>query len=150
MDDRHATRISASAAGYAGSLAGPRSTSSLQRRSKREKERLEAAQVKDQLEAVQIVMEHEFHPEVFAEEVEISIWLPELDLMGTGENLEEAKEALLELVRDYVEEYRRRPELQAAPNRQHHFPFVVRAMTADQDGSLDEVLFSHLNKLAAA
>lgn len=85
---------------------------------------------------------HEFHPEVLEEEGAVSIWLPELALYGRGAGFTEAREDLLAEVRDYVEDYLANADLFLhAPNRAHHFPYVLKALIADLRGELAEVLF---------
>lgn len=94
-------------------------------------------------EVLALVANRHFHPEVFQEGVDVSIWLPEFALYGRGASFAEAREDLLEEVREYVEEYLGEVELYArAPNRADHFPFVVRAWLADASGELVDVLFA--------
>ncbi len=94
-------------------------------------------------EALALVAGCRFHPEVHAEAGEVSIWLPEFALYGRGASFSEAREDLLDEVRDYVEEYLNEAELYSrAPNRVAHFPFVIRAWLADASGQLADVLFA--------
>lgn len=94
-------------------------------------------------EVLALVANRNFHPEVFQEGKEVSIWLPEFALYGRGPSFAEAREDLLEEVREYVEEYLGEVELYSrAPNRTDHFPFVIRAWLADASGELADVLFA--------
>lgn len=94
-------------------------------------------------EVLALVANRHFHPEVFQEGKEVSIWLPEFALYGRGPSFAEAREDLLEEVREYVEEYLGEVELYSrASNRTDHFPFVIRAWLADASGELADVLFA--------
>jgi hypothetical protein len=94
-------------------------------------------------EALALVADCRFHPEVYTEAEEVSIWLPELALYGRGASFSQAREDLLAEVRDYIEEYLDEAELYSrAPNRSAHFPFVIRAWLADACGQLADVLFA--------
>jgi hypothetical protein len=94
-------------------------------------------------EVLALVANRHFHPEVFREGREVSIWLPEFSLYGRGASFAEAREDLLEEVCEYVEEYLGEVELYSrAPNRADHFPFVIRAWLADASGELADVLFA--------
>lgn len=94
-------------------------------------------------EALALVANRRFHPEVFRERDAVSVWLPEFALYGRGASFAEAREDLIEEVRAYVEEYLDEVGLYSrAPNRAPHFPFVVRAWLADSSGELADVLFA--------
>lgn len=94
-------------------------------------------------EVLALVANRDFHPEVFREGNEVSVWLPEFALYGRGASFAEAREDLLEEVREYVEEYLDEVELYTrSPNRSDHFPFVIRAWLADASGELGDVLFA--------
>lgn len=94
-------------------------------------------------EVLALVANRHFHPEVFQEGEEVSVWLPEFALYGRGPSFAEARDDLLEEVREYVEEYLGEVELYTrAPNRSDHFPFVIRAWLADGAGELADVLFA--------
>lgn len=94
-------------------------------------------------DVLRLVAGHEFHPEVFVEDGAVSIWLPEFALYGRGRSFPEAHDDLLAEVRDYVDEYvERADEFVRAPNRAHHYPWVLRALVADLRGELAEVLFA--------
>lgn len=94
-------------------------------------------------EVLALVANRHFHPEVFREGRDVSIWLPEFALYGRGASFAEAREDLLDEVREYVDEYLGEVELYSrAPNRADHFPFVIRAWLADASGGLADVLFA--------
>ncbi len=90
-----------------------------------------------------LVGDRRFNPEVFGGGIGgVSIWLGELQLYGQGATYEEAKEDLLEEVREYVEEYLSDSRYVRAPNRAEHLPYVIRAYIADREGDLTSVIFS--------
>jgi hypothetical protein len=94
-------------------------------------------------EALALVANRRFHPEVYREQGAVSIWLPEFALYGRGASFSAARDDLIGEVRDYVEEYLDEVELYSrAPNRADHFPFVIRAWLADASGELPGVLFA--------
>ena len=102
-------------------------------------------------EVLRLVASHEFHPEVFVEDGAVSIWLPEFALYGRGRSFPEAHEDLLEEARDYVDEYvERSDEFVRAPNRAHHYPWVLRALVAELRGELADVLFAEPSEARAA
>jgi hypothetical protein len=82
-----------------------------------------------------------FHPSVYFEPQAVSIWLPELELWGRGDDFESAREDLIDEVRQYLEEYLADERLRAAPNHRPHVPWVVRAMLLD-DSQLADALFA--------
>lgn len=103
----------------------------------------------DELE--RLLAAHDFRPEVFFEDAAVSIWLPELALYGRGAGFEDAREDLIDEVRDYVDEYLRDAQLYLrAPDRAEHFPFVIKALLADAAGRLVEVLLAAPEPVAAA
>ena len=103
----------------------------------------------DELE--RLLVDHEFHPEVFFEDDVVSIWLPELTLYGRGESYDEAQVDLVHEVRDYLNEYLDdAPLYLRAPNRADQFPYVIKALIADATGRLPEILFVAPSPIAAA
>lgn len=95
----------------------------------------------DELEL--LLADKSFSPEAFFESGAVSLWLPELALYGRGPSFEEARADLADEVRAYVEEYLGdAPLYLRAPNRAHHFPWVIKAYVADAAGKLDDVLFA--------
>ncbi|MGH3010897.1 MAG: hypothetical protein ACRDMY_03485 [Gaiellaceae bacterium] len=102
-------------------------------------------------DVLRLVAAHEFHPEVIVEEGAVSIWLPEFALYGRGDSFADAHEDLLDEVRDYVDEYvERADEFMRAPNRAHHYPWVLRALLADLRDELADVLFAEPAEARAA
>jgi prevent-host-death family protein len=102
-------------------------------------------------ELERLLVDYEFHPEVFFEESAVSIWLPELTLYGRGENYDEAHEDLVHEVLDYLDDYLGdAPLYLRAPNRAEQFPYVIKALVADATGRLAEVLFDAPRPVAAA
>ncbi len=92
-----------------------------------------------------------FSPETFFEPSAVSLWLPELALYGRGPSFVEARADLIDEVRAYVEEYLAdAPLYLRAPNRDHHFPWVIKAYVADAAGRLDDLLFAPATTGAAA
>ena len=90
-----------------------------------------------------LVGDRRFNPEVFGGGSDgVSLWLGELQLYGEGATYEEAKEDLLEEVREYVGEYLSDSRYVRAPNRAQHLPYVIRAYIADREGDLASVIFS--------
>lgn len=92
-------------------------------------------------EALLLVADRRFSPEVFGRPGAVSIWLPELELYGQGDDLQAAKDDLLGEIRTYVDEYLDSSDYVSASNRSGHLPFVVRAYLADLRGELAEVVF---------
>lgn len=116
-----------------------------------ERNRRDQALVLGRDDILRLVVGHEFHPEVFSEEGAVSVWLPEFALYGRGGSFLEAQEDLLDEVRLYVDEYvERADEFLRAPNRAHHYPWVLRALIAELRGELAEVLFAEPATAAAA
>lgn len=94
-------------------------------------------------EVEELLAGYEFHPEVLFETQGVSIWLPELEVYGTGADFEEARDDLVTEVEDYVRDYladlRR---YRSAPNRAGHYPYVLRTFVAERAGRLAELLFA--------
>lgn len=93
-------------------------------------------------EALALLGDRQFNPEVLSGEASVSIWLPELAIYGQSSSYAEAKEDLLSEVRYYLDEFlRSTQEYLAAPNRAGHLPYVIKAYLADLRGQLEEALF---------
>lgn len=108
-----------------------------------ERNRRDQAFVLGRDDILRLVAAHEFHPEVFSEDGAVSIWLPEFALYGRGATFDAAQHDLLDEVRLYVKEYiERADEFLRAPNRAHHYPWVLRALISELKGELAEVLFA--------
>jgi hypothetical protein len=89
-----------------------------------------------------LLEDRRFNPEVFGGGADgVGLWLPELQLYGQGASYAEAKEDLLDEVREYVDEYMSDGRYVRAPNRAGHLPYVIRAYIADREGKLASVIF---------
>jgi hypothetical protein len=97
----------------------------------------------DSDDAQELLLEpYRFNPQVSNGESAVSIWLPEFEIYGRGEDFEAAKADLLDEVRDYVDEYLENADLyRQAPNRKAHYPYVLRALLAETNGVLEHALF---------
>ena len=94
-------------------------------------------------DALDLLAPYEFHTEVLFEDGAVSFWVPELALYGRGSSYEEAAADLVDEVRAYSDEYWAEIDrYRQAPNRAHHFPYLVRARLADRRGQLLEVLLA--------
>ncbi len=73
---------------------------------------------------------------------------PELDLVTEMDNREEALDAMLEMITDYVRDYRARVEtFSKSPNRAHHKPYVDALSTCKTKWDLLELVnvkYGHL------
>jgi len=93
-------------------------------------------------EIARLVESVAFHPEVFKEKQAVSLWLPEFQIYGRGNDLSAAREDLLEEVREYVFEYLDEIDsYRLAPNRRAHFAHIIKALVADLSGKLEPVIF---------
>jgi len=93
-------------------------------------------------EALVLLGDRSFNPEVIRGDGSISIWLPELGIYGEGSNYSEAKEDLLNEVRYYLDEYlANAADYLRAPNRKGHLPYVIKARLADLRDRLAETIF---------
>lgn len=101
-------------------------------------------------EALSLVADRRFEPEVFGSGDSVSFWLPQLELYGQGADAGAAREDLLAEVRVYVDDFLMHArEYVGAPNRSGHLPYVIRAYLADLQGKLAEVIFPPAPPLAA-
>jgi len=83
---------------------------------------------------------YSFHPEVFfGDDDGVSMWLPELDLHGEGDSIEEAQSDLLEAVGEYLEDWR--DELRRYPNHASRRGWVRRLAMAEDEDDLREIIF---------
>lgn len=92
-------------------------------------------------EADLLLADRAFTPRVYGGEQGVSVWLPELELLGEGDDLAAARADLLGEVRAYIDCYLEDDGFAAAPNRRGHLAHVLRAHLADLDGRLDDVVF---------
>jgi methyl coenzyme M reductase gamma subunit len=66
---------------------------------------------------------------------------PELDLVTEMDTPAAALHAMVEMIREYAEDYRAREELFAAsPNRAHHKPYIERILACRDEWELWELL----------
>lgn len=93
-------------------------------------------------EALLMLGDRRFNPEVTRSDGGVSVWLPEFAIDGQGDNYGAAREDLLNEVRYYVGEYMGNArQFLAAPNRRAHFPYVLKARFADLHDQLADVIF---------
>jgi len=71
-----------------------------------------------------------------------SYWLPDLELYANAPTQAEAQAQLTREVLDYSDDYLTQPSLLYAPNRQHHLPWVLRALLGSSAEKLQRQLFS--------
>jgi hypothetical protein len=82
-----------------------------------------------------------FKPEVYFDgESGVALWLPELAVGAEGEGLEDAQEALVNAVLDYVASWEE--ELRRAPNHAARFGWVYRVELAEQPDRIRQMLFA--------
>lgn len=94
-------------------------------------------------DAASLLAPYEFHTRVFLDEGTVSLWVPELGMYGRAASYEDAAEDLVEEVRYYIDEYWGEIDrYRQAPNRASHFPYLVRAYLADQQGRLLDLLLA--------
>lgn len=73
---------------------------------------------------------------------------PELDLVTEMDTKEEALKAMVELIREYAEDYKSREEIYLkSPNRAHHKPYVDKIVACRDEWELMELIgvrYGHL------
>lgn len=93
---------------------------------------------------------YEFHPEVMFDD-DVSVWLPEFEIYGTGESLEEATADLVEEAIEYVADYfGDDASLRSAPNRRNHYPYALRILVASFDDDVEQVLLAQPRETVGA
>jgi len=74
---------------------------------------------------------------------------PELDLVTEMDTTEEALKAMVELIREYAEDYKAREEMYLkSPNRAHHKPYVDRITACRDEWEIIELIgvrYGHLH-----
>lgn len=66
---------------------------------------------------------------------------PELDLVTEMDTPQQALQAIVEMIREYAEDYRAREEVfTASPNRAHHKPYVDRILACQDEWELWELI----------
>ncbi len=82
-----------------------------------------------------------FKPEAYFDgESGVALWLPELGVGAEGDDLDDAQDALVSAVLDYVESWEE--ELRRAPNHAARFGWVYRVELAEQPDAIRRMLFS--------
>jgi hypothetical protein len=89
-----------------------------------------------------LVRRYGFSPAVYFEPEAVSIWLPELAIWGRGSAFEEARDDLIDEVRQYVAEFVDDERMRQAPNHVSRTPWVIRALLTDDDAELAEAIFA--------
>ncbi len=81
-------------------------------------------------------------PEIIEEEDgSVTLALDELEIYVNDETLEKAANELIDEIKEYAKEYIERSQLFLnAPNRQHHFPYILRILLCDNDEEIREYL----------
>ena len=73
---------------------------------------------------------------------------PELDLVTEMDTKEEALKAIVELIREYAQDYKTREEIYLkSPNRAHHKPYVDKIIACQDEWELIELIevrYGHL------
>lgn len=66
---------------------------------------------------------------------------PELDLVTEMDTSQEALHAMIEMIREYAEDYHARERIFAAsPNRAHHKPYIDRVLACQDEWELWELI----------
>ncbi|MEK7474267.1 MAG: hypothetical protein AAB152_01415 [Candidatus Coatesbacteria bacterium] len=66
---------------------------------------------------------------------------PELDLVTEMDRQEETIQAMIEMIREYAEDYTRRiKEFATSPNRAHHRPYVDRIAACENEWAVRELI----------
>lgn len=82
-----------------------------------------------------------FKPEAYVDgESGVALWLPELAVGAEGDDLEEAQDALVDAVLDYVASWEE--ELRRAPNHAARFGWVYRVELAERPENIRRLLFN--------
>ena len=73
----------------------------------------------------------------------------ELDLVTEMDSKEEALEAMVEMIREYAEDYKAREDVYLrSPNRAHHKPYIDRIIVCGDEWELMELIeirYGHLH-----
>ena len=66
---------------------------------------------------------------------------PELDLVTEMDTKEEALKIMVELMREYAEDYKAREQIYLkSPNRAHHKPYIDKILTCREEWELMELI----------
>lgn len=85
---------------------------------------------------------YQFTANKFTEENgSITLSLNEIDLVENGETEAEARSLLGKSIMGYAEDFYKEYKLwSAAPNRQNHIPYILKALTIDDSGKIGDSL----------
>jgi predicted RNase H-like HicB family nuclease len=73
---------------------------------------------------------------------------PELDLVTEMDNREDALMAIVEMIKEYAEDYKEREDIYLqSPNRAHHKPYVDRVMACQDEWEIMELIEVHYGRL---
>ena len=66
---------------------------------------------------------------------------PELDLVTEMNTAEDSFDAMLEMIKEYCEDYLKRESLfRKSPNRSHHYPYILQIAQCKSDWELRELV----------
>lgn len=66
---------------------------------------------------------------------------PELDLVTEMDSPEDALDAMLEMIKEYCNDYLKRESLfRKSPNRSHHYPYIIPIAQCKSDWELRELV----------
>lgn len=73
---------------------------------------------------------------------------PELDLVTEMDDREDALKAIVEMIKEYAEDYKEREDIYLrSPNRAHHKPYVDRVMACQDEWEVMELIEVHYGRL---
>ena len=73
---------------------------------------------------------------------------PELDLVTEMDDREDALKAIVEMIKEYAEDYKEREDIYLqSPNRAHHKPYVDRVMACQDEWEIMELIEVHYGRL---
>ena len=73
---------------------------------------------------------------------------PELDLVTEMDDREDALMAIVEMIKEYAEDYKEREDIYLrSPNRAHHKPYVDRVMACQDEWEIMELIEVHYGRL---
>jgi len=73
---------------------------------------------------------------------------PELDMVTEMDDREDALKAIVEMIKEYAEDYKEREDIYLrSPNRAHHKPYVDRVMACQDEWEIMELIEVHYGRL---
>jgi antitoxin YefM len=73
---------------------------------------------------------------------------PELDLVTEMDDREDALKAIVEMIKEYAEDYKEREDVYLrSTNRAHHKPYVDRVMVCQEEWEIMELIEVHYGRL---